>query len=205
MPLGQEIDRARLALDLAAAGRTTALISSGDIGIYAMATLVFELLDQQLQGNETSPNRLEVEIEVVPGISAMQAGASTTGAILGHDFCTISLSDLLTPWETIEKRIHSVGSGDFVVSFYNPRSKERNWQLNKAREILLTYRPASTPVILGRHLGRQEQNLKISTLENFSCDEVDMFTVVLVGNSESRHIVNGNREWVYSPRGYSKK
>ena len=205
MPLGQEIDRARLALDLAAAGRTTALISSGDIGIYAMATLVFELLDQQLQGNETSPNWLEVEIEVVPGISAMQAGASTTGAILGHDFCTISLSDLLTPWETIEKRIHSVGSGDFVVSFYNPRSKERNWQLNKAREILLTYRPASTPVILGRHLGRQEQNLKISTLENFSCDEVDMFTVVLVGNSESRHIVNGNREWVYSPRGYSKK
>ena len=205
LPLGQEIDRARLALDLAADGRTTALISSGDIGIYAMATLVFELLDQQLQGNETSPNWLEIEIEVIPGISAMQAGASTAGAILGHDFCTISLSDLLTPWKTIEKRIHSAGSGDFVVSFYNPRSKERDWQLNKAREILLNYRPGSTPVILGRQLGRQGQSLKISTLKDFNCDEVDMFTVVLVGNSESRHIVNGNREWVYSPRGYSKK
>ena len=156
LPLGEEAARARLALNLAASGRTTALISSGDIGIYAMATLVFELLDQQLQGNENSPEWLNVDIEVIPGISAMQAGASNAGAMLGHDFCTISLSDLLTPWETIEKRIHSAGSGDFVVSFYNPVSKKRDWQLEKAREILLTYRPASTPVLLGRQLGRDE-------------------------------------------------
>lgn len=130
LPLGQEIDRARLALNLAAEGKATALISSGDIGIYAMATLVFELLDRQLQGLEEHPEWLDVDIEVVPGISAMQAGASKVGAMLGHDFCTISLSDLLTPWQTIEKRLHSCGTGDFVVSFYNPRSKKRDWQIN---------------------------------------------------------------------------
>lgn len=205
LPLGEEVARVRLALDLAAGGRTTALVSSGDIGIYAMATLVFELLDRQLQGRESSPEWLHVDIEVIPGISAMQAGASSTGAMLGHDFCTISLSDLLVPWESIEKRIHSAGSGDFVISFYNPVSKKRDWQLDKARDILLTYRPASTPVLLGRQLGRDEQSLKITTLCDFGIDEVDMFTVVLVGNSESRQFINGDRHWVYTPRGYSKK
>ncbi|WP_082865469.1 precorrin-3B C(17)-methyltransferase, partial [Oleiphilus sp. HI0086] len=157
LPLGEEIGRAKLALDLAASGKTTALVSSGDIGIYAMATLVFELLDQQLlkqaQGEALDhPEWLDVEIDVVPGISAMQAGASRVGAMLGHDFCTVSLSDLLTPWETIEKRIHSAGQGDFVISFYNPVSKKRDWQLNHARDVLLQYRPASTPVLLGRQL-----------------------------------------------------
>ena len=120
LPLGEEIGRARLALDLAASGKATALVSSGDIGIYAMATLVFELLDQQLKGAEHHPEWLAVDIEVVPGISAMQAAASRVGAMLGHDFCTISLSDLLTPWQVIEQRLHGAGSGDFVVSFYNP-------------------------------------------------------------------------------------
>ena len=205
LPLGEEIARARLALDLAAGGRVTALISSGDIGIYAMATLLFELLDQQLQGNENSPDWLDVDIEVIPGITAMQAGASNAGAMLGHDFCTISLSDQLTPWETIEKRIHSAGSGDFVVAFYNPVSKKRDWQLHRARDILLTYRPVSTPVLLGRELGREDQSLKIATLADFNVFDVDMFTVVLVGNSESRHILNGCRHWVYTPRGYSTK
>ncbi len=205
LPLGEEIGRARLALDLAASGKTTALISSGDIGIYAMATLVFELLDQQLQGNENHPEWLDVEIEVVPGISAMQAGAAKVGAMLGHDFCTISLSDLLTPWETIEKRLHSCGQGDFVVSFYNPRSKKRDWQINTARDILLQYRPATTPVLLGRQLTREDESITYTTLAELHSDDVDMFTLVSVGNSESRHIVNGEREWIYTPRGYKKK
>ncbi len=219
LPLGEEINRARLALDLAASGKTTALISSGDIGIYAMATLVFELLDNQLQnkivddGSDRpdswptvdSQRWLDVEIEVVPGISAMQAGASRVGAILGHDFCTISLSDLLTPWQTIEKRLHACGQGDFVVSFYNPRSKKRDWQINTARDILLEYRPAETPVLLGRQLTREDESITITTLDKLHSDDVDMFTMVSVGNSESRHIINGSQEWVYTPRGYSKK
>ena len=209
LPLGEEIGRARLALDLAAGGKTTALISSGDIGIYAMATLVFELLDFQLQGKETgsdlSAKWLDVDIEVVPGISAMQAGAASVGAMLGHDFCTISLSDLLTPWQTIEKRLHACGQGDFVVSFYNPRSKKRDWQINTARDILLQYRPKDTPVLLGRQLTREDQSITITTLEKLHSDDVDMFTLVSVGNSESRHIINGNKEWIYTPRGYKKK
>lgn len=207
LPLGEEIGRARLALNLAASGKTTALISSGDIGIYAMATLVFELLDQQLQGNENHPEWLDVDIEVIPGISAMQAGASRVGAMLGHDFCTVSLSNLLTPWETIEKRIHSAGEGDFVISFYNPVSKKRDWQLNTARDILLQYRPASTPVLIGRQLTREDEAITITTLDKLDAKDVDMFTMVSVGNSESRRIVNTQtqKEWVYTPRGYKKK
>lgn len=207
LPLGKEIERARLALDLAASGKKTALVSSGDIGIYAMATLVFELLDQQLEGNEVHPEWLDVEIEVVPGISAMQAGASRTGAILGHDFCTVSLSNLLTPWETIEKRIHSAGQGDFVISFYNPVSIKRDWQLNAARDILLQYRPASTPVLIGRQLSRDDEAITFTTLDKLDAKDVDMFTMVSVGNSESRHIVNpvNEKEWIYTPRGYKKK
>jgi len=209
LPLGQEIERARLALDLAAQNKTVALLSSGDIGIYAMATLVFEMLDNALQGKETGSAYAEkwpaIDIEVLPGVSAMQAGSSHVGALLGHDFCTISLSDLLTPWQTIEKRIHSAGQGDFVISFYNPVSKKRDWQLNKARDILLEYRPASTPVVIGRQLTRSDQQVSIISLDKLDAKDVDMFTLVSVGNSESRHIVNGNKEWVYTPRGYSKK
>lgn len=205
LPLGEEIGRARLALELAAQGNTTALISSGDIGIYAMATLVFELLDQQLQGKEHHPEWLDVEIEVIPGISAMQAGASRVGAMLGHDFCTVSLSDLLTPWETIDKRIHAAGSGDFVISFYNPVSRKRDWQLNHARDVLLQYRPATTPVMIGRQLTRPEENITFTSLGELDAKDVDMFTMVSVGNSESRHIVNGEKHWIYTPRGYSKK
>lgn len=207
LPLGEEIGRARLALDLAAAGKATALVSSGDIGIYAMATLVFELLDQQLLGNENHPEWLDVDIEVVPGISAMQAGAARVGAMLGHDFCTISLSDLLTPWQTIEKRLHACGQGDFVVSFYNPRSKKRDWQINTARDVLLQYRPAETPVLLGRQLTREDESITITTLGELHSDNVDMFTLVSVGNSESRHIHNPqlDKQWIYTPRGYKKK
>lgn len=217
LPLGEEIGRAKLALDLAASGKTTCLLSSGDIGVFAMATLVFELLDQAIRdvqpestSEQLSDNPwLDVDIEVIPGISAMQANASSVGALLGHDFCAISLSDLLTPWQTIEKRVHAAGSGDFVVSFYNPVSKKRNWQLNQARDILLEYRPPTTPVVLGRNLTREDHQVDIITLSELDASNVDMFTCVSIGNSESRHIINSvasiPKHWVYTPRGYSKK
>ncbi len=200
--LGAEIKRAELALDLATENKTVALISSGDIGIYAMATLVFELL--KTKEGETHPWQA-VELEVIPGISAMQACASRVGAMLGHDFCTISLSDLLTPWETIEKRIDCAGAGDFVVSFYNPRSEKRDWQINTARDILLKYRPANTPVVLGKHLTRDEESIEIITLAELDAKNVDMFTLVSVGNSETKRVEHLERTYLYTPRGYSKK
>ena len=205
LPLGEEIGRARLALDLAAEGKVTALVSSGDIGIYAMAALVFELLDRCQQDEPGNPDWQKVEIEVVPGISAMQAAASRCGAILGHDFCTISLSNLLTSWETIVKRLHAAGTGDFVVSFYNPRSKQRDWQIEAARDILLEYRPPQTPVILGRQLTRPDEQFRIVELGELKADDVDMFTLVSVGNRESRRFATAKREWVYTPRGYGRK
>ena len=163
-----------------------------------MATLVFELLDRQINGLENHPEWLEVELEVIPGVSAMQAGASAAGALLAHDFCTISLSDLLTPWQTIEKRIHSAGSGDFVVSFYNPASKKRDWQLNHARDILLQYRPVSTRVLFGRQLSRKDERIQFKNLGDVNAKDVDMFTMVTVGNSETKHLKVGNREWLYT-------
>ena len=123
----------------------------------------------------------------------------------GHDFCTISLSNLLTPWETIVKRLHAAGAGDFVVSFYNPRSQKRDWQINTARDILLEYRPPETPVILGRQLSRADESINIITLAELDAADVDMFTLVSVGNSESRHFETPQQQWVYTPRGYSKK
>ena len=200
--LGAEIKRAELALSIASEGKTTALISSGDIGIYAMATLVFELL--KTQEGQSHPWQ-SVELEVLPGISAMQACASRVGALLGHDFCTISLSDLLTPWETIERRIHSAGEADFVVSFYNPRSEKRDWQINTARDILLTYRPADTPVVLGRQLTREDEHIRIINLSELDAKDVDMFTLVSVGNSETKTVEQLGKTHVYTPRGYSKK
>lgn len=198
--LGEEIQRAEKSLDLASSGKTTSLISSGDIGIFAMATLVFELLDKK-----PKPEWESVDIEVLPGISAMQAAASRVGAPLGHDFCAISLSDLLTPWETIEKRITCAAEGDFVISFYNPVSVKRDWQLAKAKEILLTYRPATTPVILGRNLTRETETVTITTLAALDTTQVDMLTLVMIGNSESKVVSTQSRDWVYTPRGYSKK
>lgn len=195
-PLGEEVGRARLALDLAAQGKPTALVSSGDAGIYAMATLVFELLEC-----EANPSWQKVGIEVVPGISALQAAASRVGAPLAHDFCTISLSDLLTPWDTIETRVRAAGMGDFVVAFYNPVSKKRTWQLARARDLLLEHRPPSTPVILARNVTRSSESIQLTTLSEMNPDDVDMLTVVLVGNSETRRLGN----WIYTPRGYANK
>lgn len=196
LSLGEEIARARLALELAASGRCTALISSGDAGIYAMATLVFELLDREARSEWS-----EVVIQVIPGISAMQAAAARAGAPLGHDFCTLSLSDLLTPWETIETRLHAAGMGDFVVALYNPVSRRRGWQLAKARDILLHYRRADTPVVIARNVTRADENMAITCLGELDPGQVDMLTIVLVGNSETERV----RDWVYTPRGYGKK
>ena len=200
-PLGEEIDRVRAALELAATGKTVALVSSGDPGIYAMATLAFELLET---GGRDDWGR--VDIQVCPGISALQAAAARSGAPLGHDFCTISLSDLLTPWEAIEQRLHAAAAADFVVAFYNPVSRRRTWQLGKAREILLTGRPDTTPVVLARNLGRDGEQVRVVTLGTLDPADVDMLTVVLVGSSESRTVARGDgRHWVYTPRGYAGK
>lgn len=210
LPLGEETERARLALDLAAEGRDVALVSSGDAGIYAMATLVFELIEQ---GGRADWRR--VEVAVTPGVSALQAAAARVGAPLGHDFCTISLSDLLTPWEVIERRIRAAAEGDFVIAVYNPVSRRRTGQLPAFREILLGRRPASTPVILARNLGREGERVRVTTLGALDAGEVDMLTLVLVGSSETRAIPpvpggDGNPRveggaWVYTPRGYAAK
>jgi cobalt-precorrin 5A hydrolase/precorrin-3B C17-methyltransferase len=199
--LGEEEARARAALELAAEGRHVALISSGDPGIYAMATLVFELLDR------AAPDTWRrIEVRVAPGISAIQAAAARIGAPIGHDFCTISLSDLLTPWESIEARIHAAAEGDFVVAFYNPVSRRRRTQLHAAKEILLRHRPADTPVVLARSLGRPEERLQTVTLAQLDPETVDMLTLVLVGSSATRRVARGDGgAWVYTPRGYAGK
>lgn len=198
--LGAEADRARMALDLAGQGKTVSLVCSGDAGIYALATLVFELIDR-----EKKAEWLRTEVQVVPGVSALQAAAARAGAPVNHDFCTISLSDLLTPWETIEKRLRAAAEADFVVCFYNPVSQRRRDQLARARDILLTGRPPETPVILARQLGRPEESVRVVSLGELTPDHADMLTLVMVGSSESRRLRLGGTTRVYTPRGYAKK
>ena len=190
-PIGREVERARQAIELAAQGCRVALISSGDIGIYAMASPVLELL----QSWDNPPH-----VEVYPGVSAIQAAAARLGAPLGHDFCAISLSDLLTPWNVIERRIQAAAWGDFVVGFYNPRSQKRDWQLEQAIKILLDYRPKETPVAIVQNITRPNEQIKLTTLAEFDATQVDMFTLVLVGNSQS--FVQG--PWLVTPRGYKE-
>ena len=194
--LGDEETRVRAALDLAARGRNVALISSGDAGIYAMASLVFELLD-----GADAPAWKRIEITVAPGISALQAAAARAGAPLGHDFCAISLSDLLTPWPVIERRLGCAAEGDFVVALYNPVSSRRREALPKARDILLAHRPAQTPVIIARNLGRPGEAVRRIELAALEVDDVDMLTVLIVGSSQTRIV----GDWVYTPRGYGDK
>ena len=200
--LGKEEARVVHAMELAGEGKTVALVCSGDAGIYAMATLVFELFDKG--GISHAASRIEVQVS--PGISALQAAAARIGAPLGHDFCTISLSDLLTPWEHIQRRVKAAGEGDFVIAFYNPVSMKRRTQLAYARDKLLEYRPASTPVILATNLGRPGEHVRTVPLGSLNVDDVDMLTVVVVGSSESRTVTTGDgKTWVYTPRGYSGK
>ena len=189
--LTEERARCAQALGLANQGLNVALVSSGDSGIYAMAGLALELWLSQSPGQRPS-------FEVHPGISALQLAAARAGAPLMHDFCTISLSDRLTPWEVIEKRLEAAAAGDFVVALYNPRSKGRDWQLARAQELLLAGRPGTTPVALARQLGRPEEQVSLHTLGDLPIEQVDMLTLVLVGNSTSR--TQDGR--MVTPRGY---
>jgi cobalt-precorrin 5A hydrolase/precorrin-3B C17-methyltransferase len=196
--LGAESERAATALNLAARGRSVALICSGDAGIYALATLVFELMER-----ENREDWRRIDIAVAPGVTAMQAAAARVGAPLGHDFCAISLSDLLTPWAVIEQRVQAAAAGDFVVAFYNPVSHRRRDQLPRAQALLLAHRPADVPVVLARNLGREGETVRVTTLGalDVEADGIDMLTLVLVGSSETRRV----GDWVYTPRGYARK
>jgi len=194
--LGDEAARVCQALDLAAKGRSVALVSSGDAGIYGLASLVFELLDRAAR-----PEWRTVEIRVCPGVSAAQAAAARAGAPLGHDFCVISLSDLMTPWEAIRTRLEAAAASDFVVTLYNPRSSRRPARLTQAVEILLRHRPPQTPVFLGRNLGRAGEAGHILTLSELESTEIDMLTVVIVGSSTTRRL-DSDPARLYTPRGY---
>lgn len=185
----QERDRVERALAIAAGGRDVCVVSSGDSGIYGMASLVYEM--KEFLG-------VDVEVEVIPGISAFQKAASILGAPMGHDFCVISLSDLLTPWQLIEKRIKAAASADFVTAVYNPRSHGRYWQLFRLKEIFMEERAATTPVGYVRQAGREGERAVLTTLEAFDPEDVDMFTVVIIGNSMTRD--SGGR--MLTPRGY---
>lgn len=189
--LTEERERCAEALALAREGLTVALISSGDSGIYGMAGLALDLW-------WALPELDRPAFAVHPGISALQLAAARVGAPLMHDFCTISLSDRLTPWPLIERRLAAAAAADFVVALYNPRSKDRHWQLQRARELLLTHRPPTTPVLLARQLGRAEEQCAVHTLATFPAEDVDMFTLVLIGNSQTSE--RDGR--LLTPRGY---
>lgn len=202
-PLGGEEARCRHALERAGEGYNVALICSGDAGIYAMGALVYELLNREDAGLSDAARR--VEIVSAPGVSALQAAAARAGAPLGHDFCAISLSDLLTPRQDILRRIQAAADGDFVIAFYNPVSKRRRTLLAEAQNVLLAHRPADTPVILASSLGRPEEEVRYRRLDALEVDEVDMLTVVIVGSSSSQVVALGEGPRVYTPRGYERK
>ncbi|MBD2277047.1 MAG: precorrin-3B C(17)-methyltransferase [Dolichospermum sp. DEX189] len=195
-----EAERAYQALDLAASGKYVAVVSSGDPGIYAMAAAVFEVLEQYHK-----PEWQTIDIQVAPGISAMQAAAATIGAPLGHDFCVISLSDILKPWEIIAQRITAAAKSDFVIAFYNPVSKERTWQLAAAKKILMEYRKPDTPVVLGRNLGRKGEEVQVTTLKELEPALADMRTVIIIGSSHTRQIQQDHNIWVYTSRRYNSQ
>lgn len=204
-PLGGEEDRCRYALERAGEGRNVALVCSGDAGIYAMGALTFELLDRSPEALGVSDAARRVDVVCSPGVSALQGAAARAGAPLGHDFCTISLSDLLTPRDDIIRRLHAAAEGDFVIAFYNPVSKTRRTLLAEARDILLQHRPADTPVMLASSLGRPEEYVRYRRLADLEVDEVDMLTVVLVGSSNSRLAQLGEGPRMFTPRGYARK
>ena len=197
-PIGAEEERARAALALAAEGRRVALVSSGDAGVYGMASLLFELLD----GEACNQSWRGIELAVEPGISALQAAAARAGAPIGHDFCAISLSDLLTPWPVIARRLRAAAEADFVVALYNPASRQRRSRLAEARNILATHRRLDCPVVVARNLGREGERVDVTTLAGFDAEAVDMLTVIVVGNSQTRRLEQGGRAWLYTPRGY---
>lgn len=198
--LGEETDRVDEALSLAAVGNQVSLICSGDPGVYAMASLVFERLEQC-----HTPSWSRIEIIVLPGVSAMHGAAAISGAPLGHDFCAISLSDLLTPWAVIENRLQAAARGDFVVALYNPASQRRRRGLSQAMEILAEHRNEQTPVIVARQVGRDEQEVTTVAFGDLDQDAVDMMTLLIVGSSATRCVATASRNYVYTPRGYVVK
>ncbi len=194
----EEMQRARHAFELAAEGRRVAVVSSGDPGVFAMAAAVLEALDEA-----RDPQWAAVDLRVEPGISASLATAAQAGAPLGHDFCAISLSDNLKPWDVIETRLQHAAQADLVMAFYNPISRARPWQLDRALDIVRAHRAADTVVVLGRDIGRPGATLATTTLGALRSDQVDMRTMVIVGSSTTRRFAIGNaREWVYTPRWY---
>ncbi len=188
----QEIDRCRAAVEEALAGRRVAVVSSGDPGIYGMAGLVLELVNK-------CPAAIRPIVDVIPGISAIGAAAALLGAPLMHDFAVISLSDLLTPWAVIEKRLEMAAAGDFVVALYNPKSTRRTSQIEKAREILLRHRPATTPVGIVHHASRPDEKVVLADLNGFTRQHIDMFSLVIIGNSRT-YVAEGH---MITPRGYA--
>ena len=188
----KERERAEQAFQLAEQGKTVVVISSGDAGLYGMAPLIYEMKRERSSGTE---------VVTLPGISAFQKAASLLGAPIGHDTCLVSLSDLMTPWEVIERRIKAAAVGDFVTAVYNPKSHGRYWQIYRLQEIFLKYRSAETPVGCVRQAGRDEQEIKVTTLEKFDPEDVDMFTVIIIGNSQS-YLADGK---FITPRGYYRE
>ena len=188
----KERERAEQAFELAEQGKNVVVISSGDAGLYGMAPLIFEMALEKHSA---------IGIETLPGISAFQKAASLLGAPIGHDMCIISLSDLMTPWEVIERRIKAAATGDFVTAVYNPKSHGRYWQLYRLQELFLKERSPETPVGYVRQAGREDQQLKVTTLGEFNPEEVDMFTVILIGNSQS-YVADGK---MVTPRGYYRQ
>ena len=204
----KERERAEEAFRLAEQGKTVVVISSGDAGLYGMAPLVYEM---QRERCSLDGDSVAVSIEVLPGISAFQKAASLLGAPIGHDLCIISLSDLMTPWGVIERRIKCAADGDFVTAIYNPKSHGRYWQLYRLVELFLKVRSADTPVGYVRQAGREEQEIKITTLGAFDPEDIDMFTVILIGNSQSyqwqplSNSPDGERPVFITPRGYYRE
>jgi precorrin-3B C17-methyltransferase len=193
-----EMDRARLAFELAAEGRHVVVVSSGDPGVFAMAAAVVEALEQSGDAAWGA-----VDLAILPGISAAQAVAAKAGAPLGHDFCMLSLSDNLKPWSRIECRLEHAALADFVIALYNPSSKTRPWQLARALELLRRHRAPSTPVVLGRDVGRPDERLIVTTLGEVQPDQVDMRTLVILGSSQTRRFPRRDGgAWVYTPRWY---
>ena len=193
-----ELDRARHALELAKAGRIVAVVSGGDPGVFAMAAALFEAVDH---GDESDR---AVNISVLPGVSAMQAAAARLGAPLGHDFCAISLSDNLKPWDVIVRRLTAAAQGDFVIAFYNPASRARPDAIHAAFKLLRELKSADTPVAFARAVGRDDEKLTLTTLGEADPSICDMSTLVLIGSSETRFITrpDGLSPWIYTPRHY---
>ena len=195
--LGEERARAARAIDLASAGERVVLVCSGDPGIYAMASLVMEVLD-----GAPDPAWRRIAVRVVPGVSALQAAAARAGAPIGHDFCAVSLSDLLTPREVIEDRLAAAARADFVIALYNPVSAARRETFDRALRILREHRAADTPVVVARNLGRAGESVDIVPLDGIDPERVDMMTVLIVGSSATRTFAHGGDPRAYTPRGY---